>query len=384
MKNKYKGASLITAFLGVGSFISSAGLEATAIQYFFGINYENPAELQRVKNNEIDIGVDYINSGLKFKGSTVSEGSGTAKSHRSLYMPYLQYAYRNNERVVLAVSITNPELANLNWGTNSIVRHTSTKTFVYQTKIGPRISCQCTENLAVGVGLDVNFGWIGDQLNFFVDGFGNVKNKFRYVFIGYNVGLLYTINPCTFFSAAYYSGKNAKAHGYSQAENGAKNNHFKINPPTPWFVYAKFIRNFNEKFSGYFRVIYSGFSISKQLDLRNTVIGDLVFPTHWKNTWAFEVDGKYAINENWELLGILEYDTNFARRKFNSVAYPGSNVGVAGVGIAHKICEGLRGSLAYGHSIFIPNAKIDQAGTGDKGRVRLNGNHVALRFVIEW
>ncbi len=200
--------------LGIGSLLAGQSLRATAIEYFFGINFENPAELQRVKNGEINLGLDYLHPSLKFKGST-SLGSGTAKSRDSLYMPSFEIAYRPQEKIVLALSYTNPYLATVKWGQNSILRNTSTKTFVYETKIGPRISCQYTDNLALGLGLDCNFGWVGDQLNFVVPEFGNLKNKFHYLWLGFNVGLFYRFFCKNFLSLCFYSGKNMIGHGHS-------------------------------------------------------------------------------------------------------------------------------------------------------------------------
>ncbi len=168
------------------------------------------------------------------------------------------------------------------------------------------------------------------------------------------------------------------------AQNGARNDHFRINPPSPWFVYGSWIHNFNDRFSAIFKVIYSGFSISKQLKLRNTAAGDFNFPTHWKNTWAFELGTKYEFNDDWDLMLLAEYDTNFARRKFNSVAYPGSGVGLIGVKVSHRFCESFRWYLSYGYSAFIPKAKIDQVGTGDRGKVSLSGQYAGARIVYSW
>lgn len=369
--------------LGIAGLLANQGVEGAAIEYFFGINFENPAELQRVKTGEINLGLDYLHPKLKFKGSTTL-GSGTAKSSTTIYMPSCEIAYRLRERIVVALSYTNPYLATINWGKNSILRETSTKTFVYETKVGPRFSCQCTDNLALGFGLDCNFGWVGDQLNFVVPGFGNLKNKFHYLWLGINVGLFYRFFCKNFISACFYSGENAVAHGHSTTQNGLSNDHFSINPPNPWFVYVNWIRNFNDHFAGFFKVLYSGFSISKELDLNNTAVGDFIFPTHWKNTWTFDLGGKYLINENWELTGLIEYNTNFARRKFNSVAYPGAPTGVVEIGLSRKFCENFRLYLNYGYSAFIPKAKIDEVATGDRGKVSLSGQYVGARIVISW
>lgn len=370
--------------LGVGTLLTSLGLEANAIQYFFGINYENPAELQRVKTGEIYCGLDYLNSRLKFKGSTFLEGSGTAKSNRSLYAPCFQIAYRPQEKIVLALSYTTPELGYIDWGTNSILRNSSTKTLVYGSKISQRISCQYTENLALGCGLDIYFTPISNELNFVDNGFGNLKNKFKFLFLGFDVGLFYRFSCNTFISLCYYSGQIARAHGSCRAESGESTDDLTFTPSSPWFTYANLIHNFSECFSTHFFVLYSGYSIAKELLLFNTVDGDFIFTTKWKNTWTFNLGANWKIDEDWELNGFLEYNTNFANGKFNDVAYPGSGVGVIKIGISRKFYENFRWYLDYGYSAFLPKAKINSVETLDKGRISLSGNYVGARIVYSW
>lgn len=380
----YRFGQIAMLCLGAGALLKVQSLEATAVQYFFGINYENPAELQRVQTGEIYCGLDYLNSRLRFKGSTILEGSGTAKTNRSMYPPCFQIAYRPKEKIVVALSYTTPVLAYLDWGTTSILRNTSIKNVVNGAKISPRFSCQCTERLAIGLGLDAYFDMIDNELNFVVGQFGEVKNKFGFFFLGFDVGLLYRLTCNDFISLCYYSGRLADATGRSDAQNGATNVALRVNPPFPWIVYANWSHLFNENFVAYFKVIYSGFSMLKQLILSDTAAGDLIFPTHWKNTWAFDLGAKWTLTENWELFGLVEYNTNFAIRKYNSVAYPGSGVGVIDVGVSRKFCENFRFYLDYGYSAFLPKAKIDQVGTGDKGKVSLRGTHVGARIVCSW
>jgi long-subunit fatty acid transport protein len=370
--------------LGFGTLLTSLGLEGNAIQYFFGINYENPAELQRVQTGEINCGFDYLYTGMKFKGTTFLEGSGTAKSNRSLYAPSFQIAYRAQEKIVLALSYTTPELGYIEWGTNSILRNSSTKTLVYGSKVSPRISCQYTDNLALGCGLDIYFTPISNQLNFVDNGFGNLKNKFKFLFLGFDVGLYYRFTCNTFISLCYYSGKPARAHGSCHAESGESTDDLTFNPTSPWFAYGNLIHHFNECFSANFIVLYSGFSIAKELLLFNTVAGDFILRTRWKDTWTFNLGANWKIDEYWELSGFLEYNTNFAIRKFNAVAYPGSEVGVIKLGVSRKFCDNFRWYLEYGYAAFIPMAKINNVDTLDKGRVSLCGNHVGARIVYSW
>jgi long-chain fatty acid transport protein len=360
----------------------SQTINGSAIHVLAGLNYENPAALNRVKHCEIILGDDYVNTRLRFRGTSFGV-SGKAISSVHDHLPYGQIAYRINDKIVLGVAYLQYVYGNIKWGADSLVRFASTQTTVNSYKIATRLSYQLTEKLAVGFAFDINRNY-NFQLNFAVPGLGNVRNRsLTPIYFGYDFGIFYVINPDTFLNTAVYvTSKNVKQHGTSSSQSGLKNDNYSIHGADCLECYVQLIRNVTEKFLIAGKVTYSKWNIEKHLDFTNTVIGDINVPTVWNNSWTIECAGQYKINDTWSLIAAGEYVTNFSKTRYNALGYPGGDVLSGVAGFSTKVNECLTAQLLYVHGIFIPEAKIDDA--NNKGRISLNNNILALKLTYAY
>jgi long-subunit fatty acid transport protein len=143
------------------------------------------------------------------------------------------------------------------------------------------------------------------------------------------------------------------------------------------------LHEFNKMWFLKARLWWSNWSVSKQVLLTNSAIGNVVAPLNWQDTWS--VDGllKHTLNDKLSLFGQLVYDTNPVPAARNVIVYPSgppnTGTGTALLGFELNLTKQLSVQVVYGYSMFLPN-KILISQPSVNGYVTLGQNTCVVNF----
>jgi long-subunit fatty acid transport protein len=342
------------------------------------IFFLNPAELSITKKTRLLIGNVFIAPKLKFTGTTPL-GYGRAVSRTKDLLPYLLTAYRFTDRITAGITVTPSAYGHINWPINSIVREESTTTKLFYYRIGTHSAYQFSDQLAIGIGINLQYNKRG-ELDFIVPNQGNQINKMSGFNCTGDIGLYYKINSHNFLTMAVYTGVNTYGRGTSAIGTIVVHNFFLniIEAPVAFVGLQHWL---NDKWLAEGKIFWSGWSIEKNVNFRNTTTGNLIFPANWSDIWSFQVNMSYATTDKIVILGSIIYETNPTPISTNAIGYPLSSSGGVSVGLDLTLQKGLSAQLAYSYGKFIPNAKINNAKS--IGVILSNFQAVTLQFTYK-
>lgn len=340
--------------------------------------YQNPAELSLVNKSQIIAGNLFINPSFKFQGNSF-EANGSAKSNVTDYLPYILGAYRANEEIVIEVNITPSGYGHLNWPVDSFVSQASTLTKLLYYRFGFQSSYQITENLAVGMGFNIEDN--GQyQLNFVVPGQGNQVNSVTGLNYTGDFGLYYKIDPKNYLTVAGYTQVDTYGHGTSSV-NGVVNTNLSLNITEAPVIYIGLEHFVNESWFLEGKIYWSGWHIQNNINFTNTTTGTYVVPTNWKDVWSFQATTRYAIIDKLALLGSIIYETNPVPLATNAIGYPLASAGSLSGGADIALRKDLSIQAIYSYGAFLPNSPINNANS--VGTINAHFQAVVLQLIYK-
>lgn len=340
--------------------------------------FQNPAELQVVNNTQAIIGNVFINPNVKFKGSSYGI-SGNANSNVIDYLPYLLSAYRFNDKLVFGFNAIPSVYGHLNWPVDSFVSQSSTLTKLLYYRFGFQSSYQITENLAVGMGFNIEDN--GQyQLNFVVPGLGNQVNSVTGLNYTGDFGLYYKIDPKNYLTVAGYTQVDTYGYGSSSA-SGIVNNNLSLNITEAPVIYVGLEHFANDLWFIEGKVYWSGWHIQKNINFTNTSTGTYVVPTNWRDVWSFQATTRYAIKERLALLASIIYETNPVPLATNAIGYPLAASGSLSGGVDVALRKDLSVQAIYSYGAFLPNSPINNANS--IGTINAHFQAGVLQFVYK-
>jgi long-chain fatty acid transport protein len=184
---------------------TSMGLAYTAqVQNPSAVLY-NPAAINQLKGTQISWGGTMILSDASFREK--SSGKRTDQDSHIFLLPTFFATKQLNERWSIGIGSFSPYGLTSNWPSDWEGRYLATFAQLRSFFKNPVISCQLTEDLSIGGGINAVYSdvlqrknikitpWRDGQATFDGDDFG----------WGYNLGLLYRITDCLKFGIAYRS-----------------------------------------------------------------------------------------------------------------------------------------------------------------------------------
>jgi long-subunit fatty acid transport protein len=338
--------------------------------------FQNPAELDLIKRAQLLIGNAVILPKLKFTGIT-SLGYGSVMSKVEDSIPYLLSAYRFSDRLVIGINITPSAYGYIDWQPHdSIVSKASTTTRLLYYRLGAQSSYKFTDRLVLGIGMNLEYNKLC-ELNFVVSDRNNEINRIKGLNYTGDIGLLYRINSRSNLIMTFYTGVNTYGRGTSSTESITASN-FSLNIIQAPVGSIGLQHWLTDKWFTEVKMYWSGWSIEKNVNFRNTTVGNSISPANWSDTWSFLVNMRYKITDNTALLGSILYETNAAPISTNAIGYPLSGFGSISVGLDLTLRNNLSAQLVYSYGEFIPNARINSGGS----RGIISGNFQAA--VIEF
>jgi long-chain fatty acid transport protein len=358
------GFSLYTesSAAAIGNF--AAGIAAEG--YDASIGWYNPAGLVLLKKQEAVI------SGVGVLPSSVL--SGTSTFNTDTFDPYIQsftnlqgaenavvpaihYAKPLGERAAFGLSIVSPFGLSTDWGITSPVRYSATRTQLMLINLSPDLAGMITDHESVGLGLDLQWARvtfnsvIGSPSSLqYLESIGGLvtpttldstsNNTGDSLGVGFHAGILGAYNNNhTRVGINYQSGVGHTFQGNSiltgrladpdldnpsarYVSNSLTSNHVDL----PDLVTISGYQDLNERLALLGSVVYTGWSVFKDVELKNIAaflpdsgltLVNLTSNEDYRNTWRAALGANYHVTDKWMMRfggGYDETPTVFSAR----------------------------------------------------------------------
>lgn len=338
------------------------------------VQYYNPAGLTYITHQQLVNGIAIGTAIKTFKGTTLLKPihftqTGTATAYVLGVIPFAYYALPLSKRFVMGFGMSAVGGTGQVYPDNSILRYTSTKSFVGIIDLSPSLGIKITNTLSAGLGFDVNY--IFGNLNTMAPSGppGSPDSKIltaaSVVGYGYHLGLLYEVTPCTKIGAAYRSRVNFAMKGSSDyiVNPGSRlitdftTNNFKFHtafaPSTNVSVYHKI----TPRWAVMGGVDYTEWSILKTATLNNVasprgpISGTSIL--NYSDTWRFSAAVNYKATDKWLLRMGAFYDQDPSDHKLISAeGVTNSNVILTAIGARYQVTKDTSMDMAYGYYFY--------------------------------
>ncbi len=375
------------------------GAQANVIQFFAGISYNNPADLFKVKNNELILGTFGYYADLTFTGSafnfnTFQYDSGVNHSRTYTPLPYGRIAKRINDQTVFSIDVTQPYNSNVDWGNYAFTRYAATQNIIWDVDISPKLAYSITPQLHVGAGINLNF-LKSSEINWAMPtgmtSSANLINHTSSFGTGFNLGATYMINQTNFIGLAYYSLIRQNSTGYSNLDTNVSNNlifGFKM----PATAILSYVHIFNPTCLISLQAFQTEWSTNQNVVFYNTAaqppFKNVTVNMNFENSHAFMAAVRHQYNEKFGLTLAGMIDTGPEQENLRTIIFPSYTQYFLGLVGDYHVNKTTTIELMYGH--IFSNPGINNFITANNmtipfttGKVNINADVVDLKIKIQ-
>jgi long-chain fatty acid transport protein len=358
-------------------FIVMSSGHSAVYQIFPTLAYSNAAMLNEVKKYTAIIGSTDFVVRMKYVGLIDSE-YGSAVSETNTFLPYLRLATRFMPKWVTSFDITHPLLANVNYPSSSFVAAAGTTGIIIDTNYSPKLSYQLTDNVAIGVGFDIN-NVSNAQLDFDDPSPIESHNKSSGWGYGWDVGLAIKMNEFNTFNLSYYSAIDfTPLHGVS-TKGSIYRSDFSDNLVAPATFTFNLTHDVTPAWTLSETARYVRWGDEKSITLRNSANGNVVLPLFYNDIWSLMLSAKHQFSEDLAIGAIVEYDGSAQDIAYRPISLPVTSLIIGGLSLDYAISSQLSTKLQY--AFVYANPKIVQEGPPSQvGRVNIGVNVIDLGF----
>ncbi len=354
-----------------GLILSSLGYSiasAQVIQYF-GFQTDDPAALQFIQGNELQIGGALIAPHLTQDGSNTDAygvtqtGSSNGDHPVDLAFPQLRYAHRFSPKLVAGLDVSEPVAGFYTFSQDSFASASGYDIGVRSVSLVPKISYALTDNLTLGAGFVATHIYNFD-LNFqpsFSSGLGPFENQDMNGWgYGYQLGAMYKLNPQTYVDFTYISKISTEVEGNSSYQGNVSDDvHTNDFIWTPSTYDARLIRFMSQKWMTVGEVAYSQWGKEESIDLYHSAASPtspIKTPLYYNDTWHFNWYNHYQFSDKWGGFFAISYDTNPQDDPDkNYTTLPVSAVTTPVIGGDYKINDNVKLAMYLGDGIWTPS-----------------------------
>jgi long-chain fatty acid transport protein len=374
---------------------------ANVIQFFTGINYDNPAELFQTKDLTFLLGgtgvyLDARYTGSQLNLSTGAYPTGVNHSRTTTVLPYGRLAKRFSDKLVIGVDVTEPYNSNLNWGSFAFTNYANAQNKLTDIEVSPRMSLAITQTLFAGLGLNLNFlenNEINWALPIGFNRFATLVNKSDSFGLGWNVGVFKIINQQNMIGIVYYSKIKQETTGNSYFLNMVNTN-FASTFYMPATTVIHYLHIFNPKWVLSAKAYITEWSANQNVAFINTAAPppagpNFIFPLQFKDSWAFLVATHYQHDEKFGFLAGFMTDFGPEHDNLRPLAFPSDTRYFFAVGSDYRINKTTKIELLYGHGFSrtsLNNTIVLGAGPAipfSRGGININADVIDLKIKVE-
>jgi len=413
------GLLCCTSLIGLGSSISHAAGFAIIEQSVSGLGnayagaaaraedastiYFNPAGMTFLDDRQAIAGLHIIKPSAKFSnnGSSINTGSGDGGEAGTVsVIPNLYYVMDINEDIKFGLGIGVPFGLSTEYDKNWRGRYQAVKSAVSAININPSLAFKANEQWSFGLGVNlqyieaeltnaVDFGAIcvglenggtlpggtcsGAGLNPQTsDGFSKITGDDWGV--GFNLGVIYSLNDATRIGLAYRSEVKQNLDGKADFTLPANAQSIfstafadtdvsaKIDLPDTTALSA--YHQINNQWTLLADITWTGWSSFKELKIEfdNPNKSPSVEEQDWNNSTRYSLAVNFMPDAQWTYRAGLAFDeTPIPNDEMRTARIPGSDRTWLAFGAGYAPTKNFRVDIAYVH-IFVEDAKIDRVG----------------------
>jgi long-chain fatty acid transport protein len=358
---------------GMGNaFAGGAASAEDASTLFF-----NPAGMTRLSGQQMSLVLHAIKPTVEFSntGSTAAPGrslgnSGGDAGHWAA-VPNLYYVAELSPKLRAGVGISSPFGLKTDYDSNWMGRFQAIKSDLITININPSLAYKINDQWSVGAGLDAQYieAMLTNAVNLGVaEGFAQVKGNDWSV--GYNLGVLYEMNPATRFGLAYRSDVRHKLEGDVTFSGGvpAPNGTISAQMTLPETVSLSAFHQINSQWAVMADATWTRWSRFKELRIVRDS-GALVSrtPENWKDTMRYAVGANYQATSNLKLRSGIAYDQSPVSDAYRTARIPDADRIWLTFGASYKLTQADSLDAGYAH-IFVDNSSINSS-TASNGKL---------------
>jgi len=356
---------------GLGNaFAGGAASAEDASTLFF-----NPAGMTRLPGKQASLVLHAIKPTIEFSntGSTAAPGrplgNGGGDAGDWAAVPNFYYAMELSPQLRAGIGISSPFGLKTEYDPDWMGRFLAIKSELQTVNINPSLAYKVNDQLSLGAGLDAQYikAELTNAVNLGVaEGLAQVKGDDWSV--GYNLGVLYELNPATRFGLAYRSDVRHKLEDDVTFSGGvpAPNGPISAEITLPETVSLSGFHQINPQWAVMGDVTWTRWSRFKELRIvRDTGAPVALTTENWDNTLRYSLGANYQATGKLKLRSGIAYDQSPVSDPYRTARIPDANRTWLSMGANYKLSQADSLDAGYAH-IFVNNASINMgsAGTG--------------------
>lgn len=352
----------------------------------------NPAGLTRLQGQQLLVGGYIIAPVADFKnqGSTNAIGgqpTGRTQSSGGVTAPLANvfYSVDINEKLWFGLGIFAPFALSTKYDSDWIGRYNAIDSEIKTFNINPTLAYRVNDQLSIGAGVSaeyidvkltqaVDFGTLAflsrargaSPSTPLLDGFSEVKGTdWGY---GFNLGLLYEIDPDTRLGIAYRSSISNTLTGDNnlsvpavlvRAFGPSRTRSVTADATLPEIASVSGYRKLNEQWALMADVTWTRWSQFNELRIKFDDGSESVQPEDWQNTWRYSLGLDYYYTPAWTLRAGIAYDqTPVPSAERRTPRIPDNSRRWIALGASYRPSPNFSFDFGYAH-LFINNPQID-------------------------
>lgn len=356
----------------------------------------NPAGMSRLNGKQVVVAGHAIKPSAKFSDTgstaaalqTANNGNGGDAGSLAL-VPNAYFAMEVNPQMRVGLGINAPFGLQTDYDTSWIGRFQAMKSNIQTINLNPSVSYDVTNAVSIGAGLSyqhitgeltsaVNYAAAaGGALGTNVEGVSTISGSDSAW--GYNLGVLFNINPQTRVGVAYRSKIKYNLSGTVSFSNvpGAlaasptlANGAVTLPITMPDSFSVSGLHQLDDKWDVMADATWTGWGVLQQLKIdRTTGANVLTVQENWKNTWRVSAGASYHYNEQWMARLGVAVDQTPVSDAYRTARIPDNDRTWLSVGGQHKPSKESALDFGYAH-LFVKDATIaDMQAAGGKGNL---------------
>jgi len=350
---------------GLGNaFAGGAASAEDASTVFF-----NPAGMTRLSGSQLSLVLHAIKPTVEFSNTASVAAAGRPLGGNGgdagnwTPVPNFYYVTELSQNLRAGLGISSPFGLKTEYDPSWMGRFQAIKSDLKTININPALAYKINDQLSVGAGLNAQYisAELTNAVYLGAGPEGQAKVKGDDWSVGYNLGVLYELNPATRFGLAYRSDVRHKLEGdVTFTGVPAPNGPISAEITLPETVSLSGFHQINPQWAMMGDITWTRWSRFQELRIvRNTGI-TVGQPTieNWDDTYRFALGASYQQSKQLKLRGGIAYDQSPVSDAYRTARIPDADRTWLTVGATYQLSAKSSMDFGYAH-IFVANAAIN-------------------------